>query len=262
MKSAMVLAVEALEGTDAALRRGGALGRGAAVAVKVSKPGQDLRFDVPAVGPADGGRLPGRRHLRSRAGSREDAAARARDLPGRGRAADLAVVGVRVDVAMNACAPRWSASATWAAFTPRSTPALDRCRAGRRGRHRRASGRREVGATAEHARLHRLSRAARQGRLRQSRRSDAASLRPRRGPARARHRRAGREADDRDGGRGARRWSRWRTRAGAFCRSDTWSASIRPSGRWRASSRGRASSSAIAWRRSSSAAPRSTSFSI
>lgn len=51
VKSGIVLAVEALEGTDAALRRGGDLGRGGAVAVKVSKPGQDLRFDVPAVGP-------------------------------------------------------------------------------------------------------------------------------------------------------------------------------------------------------------------
>lgn len=51
VKSGMVLAVEALEGTDAALRRGGELGRGGAVAVKVSKPGQDLRFDVPAIGP-------------------------------------------------------------------------------------------------------------------------------------------------------------------------------------------------------------------
>lgn len=52
VKSRVVLAVEALEGTDEALRRGGALGRGGAVAVKVSKPKQDLRFDVPAVGPA------------------------------------------------------------------------------------------------------------------------------------------------------------------------------------------------------------------
>lgn len=51
VKSGIVLAVEAIEGTDEALRRGGALGRGGAVAVKVSKPGQDLRFDVPAVGP-------------------------------------------------------------------------------------------------------------------------------------------------------------------------------------------------------------------
>lgn len=52
VKSRIVLAVEAVEGTDETLRRGGALGRGAAVAVKVSKPRQDLRFDVPAVGPA------------------------------------------------------------------------------------------------------------------------------------------------------------------------------------------------------------------
>jgi DUF1009 family protein len=51
VKSGVVLAVEAIEGTDEALRRGGALGRGGAVAVKVSKPAQDLRFDVPAVGP-------------------------------------------------------------------------------------------------------------------------------------------------------------------------------------------------------------------
>ncbi len=50
VKSGMVLAVEAIEGTDAALRRGGELGRGGAVAVKASKPSQDLRFDVPAVG--------------------------------------------------------------------------------------------------------------------------------------------------------------------------------------------------------------------
>jgi hypothetical protein len=51
VKSGVVLAVEALEGTDAALQRGGELGRGGSVAVKVSKPGQDLRFDVPAIGP-------------------------------------------------------------------------------------------------------------------------------------------------------------------------------------------------------------------
>ncbi len=46
-----VLAVEAFEGTNEAIRRGGALGRGSAVAVKVSKPHQDLRFDVPCIGP-------------------------------------------------------------------------------------------------------------------------------------------------------------------------------------------------------------------
>lgn len=51
VKNGLVLAVEAVEGTDAAIRRGGQLSRGGAVVVKVSKPGQDLRFDVPAVGP-------------------------------------------------------------------------------------------------------------------------------------------------------------------------------------------------------------------
>ena len=45
-----ILAVEAIEGTDAAIRRGGGLAREGAVVVKVSKPNQDLRFDVPAVG--------------------------------------------------------------------------------------------------------------------------------------------------------------------------------------------------------------------
>jgi len=46
-----VLSVEAIEGTDLAIRRGGELGGGRAVVVKVAKPNQDLRFDVPAVGP-------------------------------------------------------------------------------------------------------------------------------------------------------------------------------------------------------------------
>jgi len=46
-----VLAVEAIEGTDAAIQRGGALGSGQAAVVKVAKPNQDLRFDVPAIGP-------------------------------------------------------------------------------------------------------------------------------------------------------------------------------------------------------------------
>jgi len=45
-----VLAVEALEGTDAAIRRGGRLGTGGACVVKVARPGQDLRFDLPAIG--------------------------------------------------------------------------------------------------------------------------------------------------------------------------------------------------------------------
>jgi hypothetical protein len=46
-----ILAVEAVEGTDAAILRGGNLGSGNAVAVKICKPDQDDRFDMPAVGP-------------------------------------------------------------------------------------------------------------------------------------------------------------------------------------------------------------------
>jgi hypothetical protein len=50
VKNGTVLAVEAFEGTNEAIKRGGSLGRGGAVMVKVSKPGQDMRFDVPVVG--------------------------------------------------------------------------------------------------------------------------------------------------------------------------------------------------------------------
>ena len=44
------LAVEAMEGTDATIERGGRLGNGEAILVKVCKPNQDFRFDVPSVG--------------------------------------------------------------------------------------------------------------------------------------------------------------------------------------------------------------------
>jgi hypothetical protein len=50
VRSGTVLAVEAFEGTNEAIKRGGALGRKDAVVVKVSKPNQDLRFDVPVIG--------------------------------------------------------------------------------------------------------------------------------------------------------------------------------------------------------------------
>lgn len=50
VKKGTVLAVEAFEGTDAAAKRGGGLGKGGAVLVKVSKPNQDFRFDVPVFG--------------------------------------------------------------------------------------------------------------------------------------------------------------------------------------------------------------------
>jgi hypothetical protein len=50
VKDGAVLAVEAIEGTDAAIRRAAAFGPGATV-VKVARPRQDPRFDLPTVGP-------------------------------------------------------------------------------------------------------------------------------------------------------------------------------------------------------------------
>jgi len=51
VKDRVLLAVEAIEGTDETIQRAGRLGGAGAVVIKVSKPHQDLRFDVPAVGP-------------------------------------------------------------------------------------------------------------------------------------------------------------------------------------------------------------------
>lgn len=51
VKRGTVLAVEGFDGTDATIKRGGKLGQGDAVVVKVSKPRQDMRFDVPVIGP-------------------------------------------------------------------------------------------------------------------------------------------------------------------------------------------------------------------
>jgi len=50
VKNGTIVAVEALEGTNEAIKRGGALAREGAVMVKVSKPNQDMRFDVPIIG--------------------------------------------------------------------------------------------------------------------------------------------------------------------------------------------------------------------
>ncbi len=50
-RGGVVAAVEAIEGTDAALRRAAALSGKGLVVAKVAKPGQDLRFDRPAIGP-------------------------------------------------------------------------------------------------------------------------------------------------------------------------------------------------------------------
>ena len=50
VKNGTIIAVEALEGTNEAIKRGGNLAREDAVMVKVSKPNQDMRFDVPVIG--------------------------------------------------------------------------------------------------------------------------------------------------------------------------------------------------------------------
>ncbi len=50
VKNKAVLAVETVEGTDDTIKRAGRFSRGGVVAVKMIKPNQDPRFDIPAVG--------------------------------------------------------------------------------------------------------------------------------------------------------------------------------------------------------------------
>lgn len=50
VENGSILAVEAVDGTDATIKRGGELGHGKTIIVKVCKPNQDLRFDIPAIG--------------------------------------------------------------------------------------------------------------------------------------------------------------------------------------------------------------------
>ena len=51
VKDRAVLALEAIEGTDEAIKRGGKLGGEGAVVLKSSRPNQDLRLDMPVIGP-------------------------------------------------------------------------------------------------------------------------------------------------------------------------------------------------------------------
>ena len=51
VKNGVIVSVEAVEGTDEAITRGGKLGGKGAVVIKRTKPQQDLRFDLPAIGP-------------------------------------------------------------------------------------------------------------------------------------------------------------------------------------------------------------------
>jgi len=51
VKSGAPIALEAIEGTDACILRAGVLARAGAIAIKVAKPLQDRRFDLPVIGP-------------------------------------------------------------------------------------------------------------------------------------------------------------------------------------------------------------------
>jgi len=50
VKNGTILAIEGFDGTNETIRRGGVLGGGGAVMIKVAKPNQDMRFDVPVIG--------------------------------------------------------------------------------------------------------------------------------------------------------------------------------------------------------------------
>ncbi len=50
VKNRAVMAVEAIEGTDACILRGGYLGKGGVIVAKAAKPAQDQRFDIPGFG--------------------------------------------------------------------------------------------------------------------------------------------------------------------------------------------------------------------
>jgi DUF1009 family protein len=95
VKDGVGIAVEALEGTDECIRRGGALAKDGAVVVKAVKPGQDRRFDLPAVGPDTVAVM---REARARVLAVEAGATLVMDQPEMVRAADkagIALVGLR-----------------------------------------------------------------------------------------------------------------------------------------------------------------------
>lgn len=98
VKDKAVVAVEAMEGTDEVIERAGRLAGAGARVIKVAKPGQDMRFDVPVVG------LPTVEHMR-RAGVTALSVDAGRTLVLDGAAflkeadeAGLAVVGRRVEL--------------------------------------------------------------------------------------------------------------------------------------------------------------------
>lgn len=106
VKQRAVIALEAIEGTDAAVARAAALGGAGCVLVKVAKPNQDPRFDVPVVGP---GTIEALAHARARALAIEAGSAVVLDRTRALALADAAGIAV-VGIAQKTLAPRGEGS--------------------------------------------------------------------------------------------------------------------------------------------------------
>jgi UDP-2,3-diacylglucosamine hydrolase len=102
VKNAAVIVVEAIEGTDRAIKRAGELGVSDAVVVKMAKPSQDMRFDVPGVGPST---IESMKEAKAAVLAVETGKTMITDCPAMIRAADklkIAVVGIPPDGPVNA----------------------------------------------------------------------------------------------------------------------------------------------------------------
>jgi DUF1009 family protein len=97
VKDRAAVAIEAMEGTDEVIRRAGTLAGPGTVVVKVAKPKQDMRFDVPVVGP---GTLAAMREAKAKTLAVEAGRTLLLDRPALLAEADrdgLALVGIRVE---------------------------------------------------------------------------------------------------------------------------------------------------------------------
>ena len=209
VRGSAVVAVEGIEGTDATIRRAGQLVNGDIVVVKACKPTQDLRFDLPAVGPETIRTIA---EVRGRALAIEAGRTIILDRQEMLALADKADIAV---VAVNGTGRSGMRARLRAAVV--GVGHLGRFHAEKYAAHPEvqlaavvdidAARARAVGEALGVAGAHRSSRPPGPGRLRQRRGADAAaSLRGAR-PPRGGHRRAGREAahDDRRGRQGAAR---------------------------------------------------------
>ena len=183
VKDKAVVAVEAMEGTDAAIARAGELAGPGVRVVKVAKPNQDMRFDVPVVGVATiAGDARGRRD-RAVDRCRQDAGDGRR--PGRSRRpthAGIAIVGraQRSAPRGSTClirVRRSSASATSASTTRGILGSARRRRNSSRSSTSMAERAAEIAAASGATAADRLPRAARRGRRRHRRGADGAAPR-------------------------------------------------------------------------------------